>query len=143
MKTGTEKVCPRCRRITSGWGLKRGDRCAPDRWVSCIREPRSAWADPIEEDRAARRRKGQRLSDDYWKAVNEACRQKHYVLSRYEYAVRDHDALVDAYGPMWAIVEDPKRKVFVVLPKAHLTSYLEANPRAAVASPDGKASCAA
>jgi hypothetical protein len=32
-------ICPRCGREAKGWPLKRGDRCSPSDWVSCIRDP--------------------------------------------------------------------------------------------------------
>lgn len=37
------RECPRCRRPTRGWLLKRADVCAPTDWVHCIREPRPEW----------------------------------------------------------------------------------------------------
>ena len=32
-------ICPRCKREAVGWPLYRGDRCSPEYWVNCIREP--------------------------------------------------------------------------------------------------------
>lgn len=32
-------TCPRCKRWTTGWPLKRADVCSPADWVDCIREP--------------------------------------------------------------------------------------------------------
>lgn len=38
-----ERVCPRCKRTTSGWLLARPDRCSPKDWVRCIRQPQPEW----------------------------------------------------------------------------------------------------
>jgi hypothetical protein len=34
-----EVTCPRCKRQTSGWLLKRADICSPKYWGRCIRQP--------------------------------------------------------------------------------------------------------
>ena len=31
--------CPRCNREAMGWHLRRPDRCSPQGWVFCLREP--------------------------------------------------------------------------------------------------------
>lgn len=32
-------VCPRCKREAVGWPLRRLDKCSPQGWVVCLREP--------------------------------------------------------------------------------------------------------
>jgi len=32
-------VCRRCKREAHGWPLERGDRCSPQDWYQCIRDP--------------------------------------------------------------------------------------------------------
>lgn len=37
-------ICPRCKRPTSGWPIKRQDRCSPKDWGRCIRQPEDIMA---------------------------------------------------------------------------------------------------
>jgi hypothetical protein len=40
------RVCPRCRRIATGWPLRRPDICSPSSWVFCTRNPQRDWPRP-------------------------------------------------------------------------------------------------
>jgi hypothetical protein len=42
---GGEVICPRCKRPTMGWPLKRRDTCGGKDAVYCIRDPGAALAD--------------------------------------------------------------------------------------------------
>lgn len=39
----TERICPRCKRATDGWPLRRADVCSPRWWGRCIRTPQPDW----------------------------------------------------------------------------------------------------
>jgi hypothetical protein len=51
----TGPVCPRCKRVATGWSLRRADVCSPKDWAQCIRQ----MAD-VEADIARRAEKKQR-----------------------------------------------------------------------------------
>jgi hypothetical protein len=42
---GGEIICPRCKRPTLGWPLKRPDKCSEKRAVHCMRDPQAVLDD--------------------------------------------------------------------------------------------------